>query len=310
MAHHQHQKIIIAGGSGFIGRALSAALLARGDAVTVLSRSERLPSGFPAGAQAVQWDGRTVGSWARVLDGADALVNLAGRSVNTRFTPEARREVLSSRVDAITALREALRQTPHPPSVWVNAGGKDIYGDTGEKRCDENTPPAPGLLTDVCVAWESAFVSAVPSSVRGVLLRIGVVLGDEGALPVLTQLTRAFLGGAIGSGRQYLSWIHIADMTAMQLWAVDNARADGVYNATAPEPVTNSVFMAEMRHVLKRPWCPPAPGFMVQALAPLINTEAGLLLEGNRVMPTRAVAEGFTFRFSQLRSALSDLLVR
>jgi hypothetical protein len=300
------KNVILAGGSGFIGRALSRALLARGNVPIVLTRGE---SHVRDGVRHVQWDGTNSGAWCAVLDGAAAIVNLAGRNVNCRLTDANRAEILGSRVDSIHALQQALTQCAQPPGVWVNAGGKDIYGDRGAEVLTERSVPGPGVLTDVCLRWEAAFDAAVAPGVRKVMMRIGIVLGEEGALPVLARLTRAFAGGAAGDGQQYLSWIHRDDMVAMLLWAIDSAQVSGVYNAVAPEPVSNSQFMAVLRRVLGRPWSPPVPRFAVALGAALAGSEAALILEGNRVLPERAQAGGFRFEYPGLEAALQHLLV-
>lgn len=299
------RRVVLAGGSGFIGRAVAQTVVAAGGSVVILSRR---PDVDRPGITQVRWDGATPGDWFNVIDGASALVNLAGRNVNCRFTPDNLREILASRVDSIAVLGQAIRAAAAPPPVWINAGGKDIYGDSGDAPVDESSPPGPGMLTDVCVRWEAAFAAADAPRTRKALLRIGVVLGDDGALPMLARLTRLFMGGAQGNGRQYLSWIHHVDMVRMIAWACANPAVTGVYNAVAPSPVTNAEFMRELRRVLRRPWCPPAPGPLVRLGAALLGSEGGLVLEGNRVLPKRAVSQGFAFQFPELAPALRDLM--
>jgi uncharacterized protein len=296
--------IVLAGGSGFIGRHLAAGLVARGDRVTVLTRGQPREQGA---LRHVRWDGQTAAGWADVLRDADAIVNLAGSSVNTRLTAEDRARVLDSRVDAINAIAAGIASVGHAPRYWINAAGKDIYGDWDDTPLDEVAVPRPGILVELCKAWEAAFDAAAAPNCHKSILRIGIVLGEEGALPVLSRLTQAFLGGAAGDGRQYLSWIHRADMTGMIVWLLDGGGGQGVYNATAPEPVTNADFMATLRRVLGRPWSPPVPSFALRIGAALAGTNGDLVLEGNRVIPARALREGYVFQFPQLAVALRDL---
>lgn len=295
-------RVVIAGGTGFVGRALEAAIEERGGDVVVLTRSPRRPN-------ELAWDGRSAGAWASALDGAAAVVNLAGRSVNGRWTEANRREILDSRVNSVNALAEAIARCARPPRAWVQAGGKDIYGDTGDAVLDETAPAGRGFLQDVCVAWERAFEAAEAPGTRKTFLRIGVVLGRGGGpLAVLAGLTRAFLGSAIGSGRQYLSWIHMRDLVEMCAWGIDRDDVRGTYNATAPNPATNAAFMRALRHALRRPPAPRVPAFAARLGTAVLGTEASLLLEGNRVVPRRFLDQGFAFRFPDLDGALEDLV--
>ncbi len=306
MNNAAEQPVVIAGGSGFIGRHLARRLRERGHPVSILTRSARA-----AGADGVVyavWDGKTVGAWAAALDGAHAVFNLAGRNVNCRFTDENVRAIVASRVDAINAIAAAIARCGRPPAVWINAGGTEIYGDRGDEVLTEDSPPGPGVLADVCLRWESAFLDAPAPDVRKVFLRIGLVLGEEGVLSVLGRITRLFLGGAAGSGRQYMSWIHRDDMVSLMLWALDNSAAQGVYNGVSPSPVTNAEFMRALRKALRRPWSPSAPVFALKLGAKVLGVEPALILEGNRVLPARAQREGFRFAYPQLEAALASLL--
>jgi uncharacterized protein len=305
MSNPASQPIVIAGGSGFIGRHLARRLRGRGHPVAILTRSA-----CPADADGVNyamWDGKTVAEWGALLDGAYAVFNLAGRNVNCRFTPENLQEILNSRVDAITAISQAVMRCKRPPKVWINAGGKDIYGDRGDEVLTEASLPGPGVLTDVCKRWEDAFQTASAPEVRKVFWRIGLVLGEDGVLAVLAQLARAFLGGAAGSGRQYMSWIHRDDMVGQMLWSMDT-QAQGVYNGVGPQPVTNADFMHTLRKTLGRPWSPPVPVFALTLGSLALGTEPALILEGNRVLPERALNEGYQFAHPELAPAMETLL--
>lgn len=304
------RSIVLAGGSGFLGRALAAELVARGDQVVVLTRAPTRVSRevTAGGVTLVAWDGKGQGTWSEAIDGAHAVVNLAGRSVNCRHTEQNRREIVESRVGSVRAIAEAIRHAKSPPQVVVQAGSLAIYGDTGERECDEGSPHGSGFPADTCVAWEGAFVEEAIGRTRRVLFRIGLVLGDGGVLDMLARLTRRFMGGAVASGKQYISWLHLRDMTRMALWAIDSVDAEGVFNATGPTPVTNGMFMRELRRTLRRPWSPPTPAWAVALGARFMGTEPSLALEGRRCVPKRLLEHGFEFEFAELGPALRDIL--
>ncbi|EPX57824.1 Cell division inhibitor [Cystobacter fuscus DSM 2262] len=295
--------MVLAGGSGFLGRSLARALEARGYEPVILTRSPR-----PGPTREVAWDGKTVGPWCSEIEGAAAVVNLAGRSVDCRYTPENRREILASRLDSVRVLGEALRQCASPPPVWIQAVSLAILGNSGDSPRDENSPPGSGFSVDVCRQWEAACAEQHLPATRMVLLRIGFALGrDGGALDKLARLTRWGLGGSVGTGQQYVSWLHIEDLDALVLRAIEDPSMHGVYNATGPSPVTNAEFMRTLRHVLHRPWSPPVPAWAVRLGARLMGTEAELALSGRRGLPRRLQEEGFVFRHTDLSRALKDL---
>ena len=299
------KRLVIAGGSGFIGRALAEAFSARGFAVVVLTRSPRQGRD---GVLEAAWDGVHPGAWTALLEGVEAIINLTGKNINCPHTPDNLRDITASRVDSVTAIASALGQANLPPCVWVQASAVGIYGDTGDAICDESAPVGSDILAKVCRQWEAAFAAASVPTTRKVTLRIGFVLGrDGGALPVLTKLTRCFLGGAAGSGRQYVSWIHLADLVAMFIAAVENGGLSGTFNAVAPRAATNGEFMRALRQVLHRPWSPPAPEFAVKLGARLLGSEASLALVSQRCVPNRFLANGFEFQFAEIASALREL---
>lgn len=299
-------RIVIAGGSGFIGSALAREWLGRGGDVVVLTRSPRKRDD---GVTEVEWSGGHMGEWIKHLDGADAVINLTGKNVNCPHTPENVRELMESRVNSVRAIAVALGHVKTAPRVWVQAGAIGYYGDAGERICDETSPNGMDALADTCRQWEYAFNNALAPKTRKVLLRIGVVLGrDGGALPVLARLTKWFLGGSAGSGQQFMSWIQIKDL--MRVFDESIARQDlsGTFNAVAPNAVRNKDFMSELRRALHRPWSPPASAWAIKIGARLMKTEPSLALAGCRVVPKRLAEMGFQFQFPELGVALKDAL--
>jgi uncharacterized protein (TIGR01777 family) len=306
-------KAVLAGGSGFLGRALAHRLAADGWEVVILTRDPDAfhPAANAAGAiRAVQWNGETAGAWRNELDGATALVNFAGRSINCLHTLENSREILESRINAVQALGRAVAMVRQPPAVWVQCSAAGYYGNAEADVREENAPAGRGFLAEVCRRWEEEFNALELPETRRVILRLGVVLdGAAGALPPLVGLVRRYLGGPAGSGRQYFSWIHRDDVVGIFLAALARTDCAGVFNATAPEPVTNRELMRALRAATGRPWCPPAPEFVVRLAAQYwLKTESSLILQGQRVVPARLLATGFEFKFPKLETALADLL--
>jgi uncharacterized protein (TIGR01777 family) len=298
-------RIILAGGSGFIGESLAPVLLARDYEVIVLSRT---PSHQKGAFRFVQWDGDTLGDWAQILDGAGAVVNLTGRNINCRHTPQNRREIINSRVNSVRILGEAIARCTQPPKAFVQASGAGIYGDTGDRWCDENAPPGEDFLARVCQLWEEAFAAVSAPGMRKSVLRIAPALGPNGGfLKVLGKLTRWFLGGQVGSGRQFISWIHIADLSRMFLWAIERNEITGVFNATSPNPATNVEFMRKLRRALHRPWSPPVPKWAVHVGSWLMRTEPSLALTSCRAAPKHFLESGFEFEFPELRQTLANI---
>lgn len=299
------KRIVIAGGSGFIGRALAREFFAAGFAVTILTRTPRAGGGQ---IRDVEWDGQHIGEWIQTLDGAEAVINLTGKNINCPHTPENLRALAASRVDSVNALAAAWLHVKIPPRVWVQASAVGFYGDTGDTASNELSPAGSDALSNLCRQWEDAFAAATVPKTRQVTLRIGFVLGrDGGALPVLSKLTKWFLGGAAGSGRQFISWIHLADLVQMFVTAVTRDSLTGTFNAVAPGAVTNTVFMRELRRARHRPWSPPAPAFAVRLGARLLGSEPALALTGQRCVPAKFLELAFPFQFPQLRAALADL---
>jgi TIGR01777 family protein len=301
-------RVVIAGGTGYLGQLLAARPSACRYEVVVLSRH----SGRAAAPRVrrVAWDGRTLNaSWPKLVNGAVAVVNLAGRPVDSRHTPATRDEILRSRLESTAVLGQACAEAPMPPRAWVQASGAGYYGDPPEVVCDESSPPGMGFLADVAQRWEHEFDRACPAGVRGVVLRFGMVLGAHGGpLLKLARFARLGLGGTVGRGTQGMSWIHEADALRILEWSITCPEAKGAYVTCAPDPVTNRAFMRELRRSVGAPMGLPAPAWLVRLVAPaVLGLDAGLALDGRRCVPTRLLNEGFTFEFADLHGALADL---
>lgn len=296
-------KVIVAGGSGFVGGHLIAELNAAGHEVVLLSRSSK----SEPGASTVIWDAKTVGPWASELDGALAVYNLSGTPVDKKWTPEVQKQIRDSRVYSTRAIGEAIAVSHSRPQAWINASAIGFYGNRGNESLSESSKIGQGFLAETCIDWEKSMSDFDLPDVSQTAIRIGIVLGKEGgAFPILNNLAKAFLGGAVGSGKQYMSWIHVRDLARMMVWAIDQ-RIDGPVNGVAPNPVTNAEFMATLRELHGRPPIPPAPSPILKLATGLMGKEAEVLLSGAKVFPTVAKSRGFEFEFPDLRDAVSQL---
>lgn len=298
-------KIILAGGTGFLGRSLAGALRAEGHHVVVLTRR---PRSNGEGLRYVRWDpDGQIGPWAVTLEGADGVVNLAGEPIAARrWTPAQKERLRASRRDATGSLARAIRAMPRPPPVLVNASAVGYYGSRGEEELTERSAPGADFLATVCVKWEADAEAAHSARTRVALVRTGIVLErDGGALAKMLLPFRLFAGGPIGSGRQYMSWIHRADWIDLVRWILRTPAADGPINATAPNPVTNATFSRALGRAIHRPALLPTPAFALRlALGEMADA---LLLSSQRVLPARAVELGFEFRYTNLDSALAAI---
>ncbi|GGE57331.1 TIGR01777 family oxidoreductase [Priestia taiwanensis] len=300
------KKIVLPGGSGFLGRSLAEYLQAFGYEIVILTRGSSTVKGK---IKYVHWDGETLGDWKAEIDGCDAVVNFTGKSVNCIYTQKNREEIVESRLRSVSVLQEAILQSENPPPVFVQAGSLAIYGDT-TSLCDEEAPHGTGFSVEVCQQWEKVFFEKELPNTRKSLLRIGFALGKNGgALEPLVKLASLYLGGTIGSGKQYISWIHIDDLNNMFRTAIEDDTISGVYNATGPTPVTNKVFMKAVRTSLGKGWSPPAPTPFVKLGAYLImRADPGLALTGRNCIPDRFVKSNFTFEYTDLDAALRDII--
>jgi uncharacterized protein (TIGR01777 family) len=302
-------RIVIAGGSGFLGVSLAKHLSSHGASVVILSRNAPKVAGPWSH---LSWDARTLGEWKSGLDGAGGLINLAGRSVDCIKTPDHQDEILRSRVEATRALGHAMRSIMSPPPVWVQMSTAHIYGDPPNLVCDEDSSFGSGFAPFVGQAWEEAFQTNVLPGQRKVILRTSFVIGRDigagcGALARLRPLVRFGLGGTIGTGEQGISWIHEIDMNRLFERSLSDALMEGAYIATAPNPVPQRAFMREMRKAMKMPIGLPAFGWMVRLAAPLLRTDPELAIYGRYLVSKRLSEMQFEFAFPELRAALEDL---
>ena len=307
--------IVIPGGTGQVGTVLSRAFTRDGHDVVVLSRR---PATQPW--RTVVWDGATVGEWAHELEAADAVINLAGRSVNCRYNAANRREILESRVQSTRAVGEALARRARPPRVWLQASTATIYAHRYDAANDERTgiiggaePGAPDtwrFSIDVARAWEDAFRDAVTPGTRKVALRSAITMSPDagGPFDTLLGLVRCGLGGPAGDGRQFVSWVHHDDFTRAVRWLIDRDGFEGVVNIAAPEPLPNADFMRELRQAWGMPMGLPSSGWMLDLGAALMRTETELILKSRRVVPARLLDEGFEFRYTRWADAARNLV--
>jgi uncharacterized protein (TIGR01777 family) len=292
--------IVIAGGSGFLGTALTRSFRSDGHDVVLLTRRPRHPGD-------VAWDPTSLsGEWPSTIDGADAVINLAGERLDAgRWTHARKASILESRLNATRAIVAAMAKARHPPAVFVSASGVGVYGPHGSEAVTENSPSGTDFLASVCVAWEAQALEASWMT-RVVLVRTGLVLDrHEGALPRLALPFKLFAGGRAGAGDQYYPWIHRDDWTRMVRWAIDTPDVTGRLNLTAPSPVTNREFAQMLARVLRRPALAAAPAFAVRLL--LGEMADGLILNGQRALPAKATLHGFEFRYPDLDSALKAI---
>ena len=296
-------KIVIAGGSGFLGEPLVQRLLARGDDVAVLTRN---PANVRTG-RALQWDPPAQGTWSSEVATADAVVNLAGENIaGGRWTDKRKRQLVDSRLNATRAIVEAFRSAPPHRRVFIQASATGFYGDRQDEELDESSSRGAGFLADLVDQWEGA-ARAADTLARLVVLRFGVVLAKGGgALQKMLLPFQLGGGGPIGSGNQWMPWVDRDDVLRMIEWAIDNESARGVYNVTAPQPVRNREFAKTLGRVLRRPALLPAPAFALRLAFGEMADEA--LLGGQRVFPRRAEREGFRFEAPALEEALRRTL--
>jgi len=308
-------RVVILGGSGLIGRAGCAHLDQEKHDVFVLSRDPARVVGLPQGVRIVRWDGVTLNGWASLVDGTDAVINLAGENLggdslfSLRWTPERKKQVLESRLNAGTSILRAIEAAGIKPKTLIQASAVGYYGvDTGDQDLTEDSPRGEDFLARVCEQWEAVTQPVETLGVRRVVVRLGVVLSMHGgALPRQILPFRFFVGGPIGSGQQWFPWVHIEDVVHAITFLIRKENANGIYNLTAPDLNRNEEFTQQLGELMRRPAIFRAPAF---ALKIAFGEAASLLLAGQKVYPQKILELGYPFRFGYINEALKNLLTK
>lgn len=300
-------KVVITGGTGLIGSALANVLAQAKHTVIVPTRAPERVNTPPANIQLVKWDGKTAQGWAQYVDGADAIVNLAGEPIAPMpWIGDRKEKIRASRVNAGHAIVEAIQQAKNKPRVVVQSSAIGIYGIHGDETLNENAPAANDFLADVCKDWEASTAAVEAMGVRRVIYRTGLVLSRKGGvLPLMSLPFQFFVGGKLGSGKQWMSWIHIDDEVATLEWLIRDEKARGIFNLTAPNPVRNQDFSKALGKALGRPSAIPVPGFAMKI--PFGEMADLMLLNGQRVVPERMQQLGFQFGFPTIEEAFQDI---
>jgi uncharacterized protein len=299
-------RILISGGSGLIGSALSKSLLMDGHQVRVLTRTPQAAR-LPEGAEAIEWDGRTSAGWGELVNQTDAVVNLVGERLSKfPWTKKNKSLFWNSRVEGGLALAEAILAAKTPPKVLIQASGVNYYGAREMVMVKEGEGPGNDFLAELCRAWEASTDQVEKIGVRRVIIRSAIVISaEDGILPIVMLPIKLFAGGPLGSGRQGLAWIHLEDEVGAIRFLLENPSASGAYNLTAPVPISSSEFTRVLARVLHRPYWLPVPPFMLRLLLGEMST---LVLDGAYILPERLQELGFIFRFRTAEAALGDLL--
>ncbi|WP_165750094.1 TIGR01777 family oxidoreductase [Cellulophaga sp. Z1A5H] len=301
------KKLIIAGGSGFLGKEIASYFTAKFTDIVILTRgTTETKNGF----RYVTWDGKTLGAWQEEFRSCEVLINMAGRSVDCRYTPKNKKLIMDSRVDATKILGEVISKSKNPPQVWINSSTATIYRHSLDQQMDEATGEiGKGFSVAVAKAWEEAFYASITPNTRKVALRTSIVLAKNGgALVPIVQLAKMGFGGKQGKGNQQFSWIHCDDFLESINFIIENDHLTNAVNSVAPEPVTNSFLMKTIRKQLKIPFGIPLPRFLLEIGARLIKTETELILKSRNVIPQKLTDTGFKFKFKTIESALEDLI--
>lgn len=299
-------KIVIAGGSGFIGQELADYFKDKFHIIVLTRGNSKTENGITF----INWDAKNLGNWADELEGAEALINLTGKSVDCRYNEVNKAEIYASRLDSTAILGEAIKQCKQKPKVWMNAASGTIYRNEDEKpNTETNGIIGEGFSVDVCQKWEQLFYSFSFNEVRQINLRIAIVLQkDKSVMVPFKNLAKFGLGGKAGSGKQMFSWIHIADFCRAIAYFINNTNCTGTYNLAAPNAVNNAYFMQQVREKLKMPIGINQPKWLLEIGARFINTETELLLKSRWVYPEKLINEGFEFKYKGIELAINDLI--
>jgi uncharacterized protein (TIGR01777 family) len=311
-------KVVIPGGSGQVGTVLARAFHERGAEVVVLSRTQSTALPW----RVVSWDGKTLGEWTSEIENAEVVINLAGQSVNCRYTAENRRIIIDSRVNSTRVVGQAIAQASNPPRVWLQASTATLYAHRYDAPNDERTgiiggsePNAPDtwrFSIDVVKKWERELNAAATPNTRKVLMRSAIVMSPDagGPFDMLLRLVRFGLGGRFGDGKEFVSWIHDQDFVRTVLWLIPHEELEGPVNLASPNPLPNSEFMQALRKAWGIPFGLPATEWMLELGAFVLRSETELMLKSRRVIPTRLLVSGFSFQFTDWAVAAADLCTR
>lgn len=296
-------KIIIAAGTGFLGKNLEKYFTEKGNEVYILTRS-------PKRNNEMYWNAKTLGEWKNILENADILINLAGKSVDCRYTEKNKKEIYSSRIDSTKVLQQAIDNCRNKPKVWLNASSATIYVHSETQlNTEENGIIGDDFSMNICKSWEKEFFKAKTENLRKVALRTSIVLGNNGgAFPKLKMITKFGLGGKQGRGNQNVSWIHIEDFCRIVEYIIDHENMSGAVNVTAPNPLSNKEFMMKLRKEMKAPFGLNAPVWQLEIASIFLKTETGLLLKSRNVYPDKLMKSGFEFSYLEIDSAFKNLI--
>ena len=298
------KKILIAGGSGFVGQVLEAYFKVKGHQVKILSRN-------PKRENEIYWNSKDIEkSWVSELENLDVLINLTGKNINCRFTDENKQLITTSRVDATHVLGKAIDLCKNPPIVWMNSSTTSIYKESFDiEMSEDNNELGSDFENEVATLWEAAFYKYENSKTRKILIRTSLVLGQEdGAFVPLKKLAQFGLGGKSGSGKQVVSWVHKEDFARATAFLIETENCKGPFNFCAPKPITNNTLMKTFRKIIGIPFGIPSPKFILEIGAFFMQTEADLILKSRNVIPKNLQDHGFVFKFNTIESALKDLI--
>ena len=303
----KYNKIVLAGGNGYLGGVLAKHFSSIADEVIILSRK---PKAIEGNIKTILWDGKTEGNWVNNLNGASLMVNLCGKNVNCRYNDKNRQEIINSRVLPTNLLNRVIEQLERPPLLWINITSATIYRHAEDQAQDEITGEIGyGFSIDVCKIWEETFFQVTNPKTRKIALRLGIVLGrKDGAFPRLLNLVRLGMGGKQGDGMQYVSWIHEQDVALSIEWLLDQKEIKGVVNCTAPDAIKNNELMKSLRKAYGVPFGLPTPAWLLEIGAKIIGTETELILKSRWVKPSVLLNSGFKFQYGFIDNAIHDIL--
>lgn len=303
----KYNKIVLAGGNGYLGGVLARHFSSIADEVIILSRKPKAPDG---NIKTLLWDGKTKGDWIDSLNGANLLVNLCGKNVNCRYTTKNRQEIINSRVGPTSLLNQVIEKLDNPPLLWINITSATIYRHAEDLPQDEITGEIGyGFSIDVCKIWEETFFRLKSIKTRKIALRLGIVMGrKDGAFPRLLNLVKLGMGGKQGDGAQYVSWVHEQDVSLSIEWLLNQKEIKGIVNCTAPNAIRNTELMKSLRKAYGIPFGLSAPAWLLEIGAKIIGTETELILKSRWVKPGVLLNSGFRFQYGSIDEAVHDIL--